>query len=132
MAESNFYWDELCALVTHLRCWTRIAVRTDSGTVLERWGQLLTMPTGGYLEAAGGPVPLESVEWVDVATRRVRGGIAGRPRQMIDIKDELLVALRATSLVWALRSDFWSLDGVFDEEPLELVRVQRAFSRSHE
>jgi hypothetical protein len=49
--------------------------------------------------------------------------MAGRPRQMIDIKDELLSRLRETKLIWELRETTWSMERVFTEEPVTVIRV---------
>jgi len=127
MSDASSYWSPLCKLVSQLRCWVRVASRTRSATQEARWGQLLTMPTEGYLEASGGPIPLRDVEWVEVSTRRIIGGIAGRPRQMVDIKDDILSGLRGTQLTWEVREGTWSVEGVLDEEPVQVVRVLNPF-----
>jgi len=85
------------------------------------------MPTAGYLEGPGGPIPLRDVEWVEVSTSRVKGGIAGRPRQMVDTKEEILAGLRGTQLTWELRESTWSMEGVFDEEAVQVVRIINPF-----
>jgi hypothetical protein len=85
------------------------------------------MPTEGYLEGPGGPIPLGDVEWVEVSTSRIKGGIAGRPRQMVDTKEEILAGLRGTQLTWELRESAWSMEGVFDEEPVQVIRVINPF-----
>jgi hypothetical protein len=92
------------------------------------WGQLLIIPTEGYLEApAEGPIPLRDVAWVEISTMRVRGGMAGRPRQMMDITDEILPALQATQANWEFRESSWSIERVFDEEPVRVIRVLNPF-----
>jgi hypothetical protein len=123
MSDASSYWSPLCKLVSQLRCWVRVASRTRASTQEGRWGQLLTMPTEGYLEGPGGAVPLRDVAWVEVSTSRIKGGIGGRPRQMIDTKEEILAGLRGTQLTWELRESTWSVEGVFDEEPVQVVRV---------
>ena len=90
MSDASSYWSPLCTLVSQLRCWVRVASRGRDSTQERRWGQLLTMPTEGYLEGPGGPIALRDVEWVEVSTSRVKGGIAGRPRQMVDTKERSL------------------------------------------
>lgn len=81
------------------------------------------MPVEGYLEGPGGPIPLRDVEWVDVSTSLIKGGIAGRPRQLIDVKDEIFSGLRGTHLPWELRESVWSKEGIFDEEPVQVFRI---------
>ena len=103
MSDASSYWSQLCALTSQLRCWVRLAYNEGGSTIEGHWGQLLTIPTKGYLEGPGGPVRLRDVEWVEVSTSHIKGGMAGRPRQMIDIKDELLPRLRETQLIWELR-----------------------------
>ena len=122
MKDALSYWSSLCAVVSQLRCWVRVARRAGTSTQEGWWGQLLTMPTDGYLEGPDGPIPLREVEWVEVSTSRIKGGIAGRPRQMIDVKDEILAALRGTQCSWELRETTWSVEGVFKEEPVHVVR----------
>ena len=53
--------------------------------------------------------------------------MAGRPRELIEIKVELLERLRGTSLTWELRASSWSIRGVFDTEPVEVIRVTSRF-----
>jgi hypothetical protein len=85
------------------------------------------MPTEGYLEVSGGPVPLRDVEWVEISTKRILGGVAGHPRQTADIKAELLSRLSGTPLSWELRDSTWSVEGIFDEEPVVVLRVLNPF-----
>lgn len=120
-------WFPLCALVSQLHCWVRVTCREGASTQEGWWGQLLTMPVDGYLEAAGGPIPLQDVEWVEVSTSRIKGGIAGRPRQMIDVKEEILSGLRRTQLSWQIRDSTWSVAGLFEEEPVQVVRIVNPF-----
>jgi len=127
VSDVTSYWIPLCELVSQLRCWARMASRVDGKTWESQWGRLLTVPTPGYLEAAGGPVRIGDIEWVEVSTKRIRGGIAGRPRQMVDIKEEILSGLHATGLTWELRESFWSIEGVFDDESTQVVRVLNPF-----
>jgi hypothetical protein len=86
------------------------------------------MPVEGYLEASGeGPVSLRDVEWVELSAKRVRGGMAGRSRQMMDIEDDIVSALRGTSATWELGEGSWSLEGIFDEEAVRVFRVLNPF-----
>jgi hypothetical protein len=89
--EASLYWFPLCGLVSKLRCWSRIAYVDGTGaTLTSSWGRLLAIPTEGYIEAAGGLEPIDTVQWVQVSTKRISGGIAGRQMQMIDVEAELL------------------------------------------
>ena len=127
MSGESSYWSQLCPLVMKLRCWVRMAWRQDGETLEGYWGKLLIIPTDGYLEAPGGPVPFRNVEWVDVSTKLVKGGVAGRPRELIEVKGELLEGLRGTTLTWELRASTWSISRVFDTEPVEVIRVTSRF-----
>jgi hypothetical protein len=127
MSDALSHWSPVCKIVAQLRCWVRIGSRMRGATREGRWGQLLTMPTESYLESSGGPISLGDVEWVEVSARRIVGGIAGRPRQMVDIKADILSGLRRTEVTWELREGSWSVEGIFDEEPVEVVRVLNPF-----
>jgi hypothetical protein len=127
MSDAVSYWDPLCTLVGQLRCWVRIAYRSGGETLTGRWGQLLKMPTNTYLEASGGPVPVADVEWVELSTKRVFGGIAGRPLRMVEIKDDVVSVVREAGVTWELREGAWSVEGIFDNEPLAIVRVMNPF-----
>jgi hypothetical protein len=125
--DEESYWSPLFKVVRDLRCWVRVGSRIQGATVTGRWGQLLTIPTPGYLEGPGGPLRIRDVEWVEVSTRRIKGGIAGRPRQLIDLKDEIVAVLRGTQLSWELRHSTWSVEGVLNEEPVQVIRVGNPF-----
>jgi hypothetical protein len=62
-----------------------------------------------------------------ISTSRIKGGMAGRPLHFVDAKDEILAALRETQLHWALRESTWSREGVFKEEPVQVVRIVNPF-----
>jgi hypothetical protein len=100
-----------------------MAWRDGSSTQEGDWGQLLTIPVDGYLEVSSGPVPFRDVDWVEVSMNRVRGGMAGRPLQMLDVKDEVLAGLRGMQLSWELRDSTWSMEGVFEDEPVQVIRI---------
>lgn len=128
MKDASSYWSPLCHLVLQLRCWVRIAWKDGASRQTGHWGQLLTIPVDGYLEGPGGPIPFLDIEWVEVSTNRIKGGIAGQPRQMIVVKDELLGGLRGAQLDWELRESTWSVAGVFEEEEaVQVVRVVNPF-----
>lgn len=126
MTNEEAYWFPLFNVVRQLHCWVRVGARSGGSTVAGRWGQLLEIPTPD-LEGSGGPLPMRDVEWVDVSTRRIKGGMAGRPREMIDAKHEILAGLRGTQLAWELRESRWSVEGVLSEEPVQVIRVQSPF-----
>lgn len=130
MSPASTYWPPVCELRSRLGCWVRMGARANGWASETPWGQLLIMPTEGYLEAWGGPVPLRDVEWVELSTRLIKGGLAGRPREMLDIKDDLLSQLRGTGVVWELRDSTWSMERVFEEEPVEVVRIRNPFGRT--
>jgi len=127
MKDAFSYWLPLCEMVSQLRCWVRVTSRVNTLTQEGYWGQLLTMPVEGYLEGPGGPIPLQDVEWVDVSTRLIKGGIAGRSLQLIDVKDEIFSALRGTQLDWELHESIWSKEGIFDEQPVQVFRIANPF-----
>lgn len=127
MDDADSYWSPLCDLVSQLRCWVRVAWKDGASIQEGWWGQLLLIPTKGYLEATGGPIPIRDVKWVEISTMRIKGGIAGRPRQMVGAKEEILTCLRATQLKSELRETTWSVQGIFDQEPVQVVRVVNPF-----
>lgn len=121
------YWLPICGLVMQLRCWVRFAWKEGSSIADGDWGQLLIVPVKGYLEGPDGPVPLRDVEWVEVSTNRIKGGIAGRPCQMVDVKEEILTGLGETQAIWTLRDCTWSMARVFEEEPVQVIRIANPF-----
>ena len=127
MNDAESYWAPLCKLVSQLRCWVRVAWREGDSTEEGRWGQMLIIPTAGYLEGPSGPMPFRDVEWVEVSTNNIKGGMSGRPLQFVDIKDEILEALRGTKLHWKLCGSTWSREGVFKDEPVQVVRIVNPF-----
>lgn len=88
---------------------------------------LLTIPVKGYLEGPGGPIPLRHVERVEVSTSTVKGGLAGRPLQLIDVKDEILPGLKRTPAIWTLQDGTWTMDRFFTDEPVQLIRIANPF-----
>src|SRR2546422_10244309 len=95
MSAGNLYWKPICELCWRLRCWTRMAIDDGESRWTTSWGMLLKLPEEGYLEGPEGPWPLRHVRWVELSTARVKGGLAGRPREMIDFTEELLSELSA-------------------------------------
>jgi hypothetical protein len=100
MGNNEAYWLPICELATRLRCWERLSANDGRARWITDWHMLLSIPTPGYLEVGEGPVPIRQVEWVELSTLRVRGGIAGRPRQVVDIADDVASNLRQTATIW--------------------------------
>lgn len=127
MKDARSYWSPLIALRSRLRCWVRIAWRDGDSTECGRWGLLFIMPVDGYLEGADGPWPLRDVEWVEISTKIIHGGIRGVPLRFADVKDEMLSGLRETECQWTLRDTVWSKEAIFEAEPVEVFRVFNPF-----
>ena len=119
--ESRAYWGPVCSLSSH--CWVRLRASDGSAPWTTDWGMRLGLPTDGYLEASGGPVPIRHVEWVEIATMRVKGGMRGLPLEMIEITEELLASLRGMAIAWDLRQATWAIQGVFAERPVQVVHI---------
>ncbi len=129
MDDATSYWLPLCAVVQRLRpCWVRTAWRDGDSTDEGRWGQLLTTPVNGYLEGPDGPWPVRVIEWVEVSTSGVKGGLAGRPLQFVDRKAEIIAAANETPLHWELRATNWTVERVFDNEPVDVLRFRNPFT----
>ena len=140
MSDASSYWSPLCLVVSGLRCWARIVSKASGGASIGRWGQLLAIPVENYLEASGGPVPMRDVECVELSTCHIRGGMAGRPLEILSIKEKIVARLRETQVTWELYEGTWSIERVFEEQPVQIVRVANPFgamraegsrSRSH-
>ena len=91
-------------------------------------GQLLIVPTEGYLEACSGPVAMRQVQWVQIAPIKLRGGLAGRPVEFIDLRDQTEAALREAGTVWTLCEEEWSVEGVFANRPLTAIHIANPFN----
>jgi len=87
----------------------------------------ITIPTNHYLEACSGPVPIRKVIWVQMIPIRLRGDLAGRPLEFVDIQDEAVAAIRETRAVWTLREELWSLQGLFDDRPTVAIHLANPF-----
>jgi len=85
------------------------------------------MPVELSLEGPGGPVPIRHIVWVQVMPVRVRGGLAGRPLEFLDIQDEVVARIRGTSAVWALREERWSVEGLFENRPGTAIHIANPF-----
>lgn len=123
MNDTSAIWAPICGFVSRLRCWVRVARRCDVSLEIGHWGQLLILSTEGYLEGPGGPIPLRDVEWVEISTSLVKGDIAGRPREMIDVREEIIAGLRELPLRWEVRDGIWATARAFEEVPVQIVRI---------
>ena len=85
------------------------------------------MPVESYLEGCEGPTPVRDVEWVEVSTNRVKGGLRGLPLEMVNVKNETLAGLVETQLCWELRETTWSMDRIFQDEPVQVLRFMNPF-----
>lgn len=121
------YWAPLCDLAQRLKCWSRTRLVHGSKQWTTDWGMLLTMPTESYLEVSEGPFPLRQFQLVELATKRVRGGLAHRPLGFVDITAELLAELARCERAYELRDGTWSLSGLFSEAALVMVRLPNPF-----
>lgn len=108
--ETLNYWQPVCEVVHRFRCWVRLA----SAEGISPWGQLLTIPTPSYLEACWGPVPVQLVSWVQLMPVQVRGGLAGRPLEFLNIQEEVVAAIQNTPAIWSFREELWSVDRIFE------------------
>jgi len=124
MIDPDSYWLQLCKLVPQLRCWVHVAWKDGASTTEGPWGQMLISPVKGYLEASGGPIPIRDVDWVEVSTSRIKGGMAGLPLQFVDAKDDILAALKGTQLQWEARESSWAVEGLFSEMPVHVIRFE--------
>jgi len=121
------YWMPICEVAMSLRCWSRARILDGASRWTTDWGQLLIVPTEGYLENRGGPWPIRQFEWVQLSTLKVRGGLAGRALEFVDIADKILVALSKVDCVFETRNVSWSIDGVFDDRPLVAFHIPNPF-----
>lgn len=85
------------------------------------------MPVEGYLEGCEGPTPVRDVEWVEISTNRVKGGLRGLPLEMVNVKNETLAGLVETQLCWELRETTLSMDRIFQDEPVQVLRFMNPF-----
>ncbi|CAA0279090.1 hypothetical protein QDT73_04085 [Acinetobacter baumannii] len=95
---TELYWSSLWRLRAELRCWIHIVRKYDSSVEKGRWGQMLTISIENYLEGPDGFVSFKDIDVVEISINRLKGGMANRPLQMIDIKTEILEALHEAQL----------------------------------
>jgi len=125
--EASAYFAPVCRLVMGLQCWSRTVWRDGDAREYGPWGTLLIVPTSGYLESSAGPVPLRKIEWVDVSTKKVSGGLRGLPLKMTDHRGAILAKLGETAIPWELRESTWSHARFFDEQPVEVIRIANPY-----
>ena len=99
---AEIYWQSICDAVSRVRCWVRLSCVDAAHSHASPWGQLLIVPTKGYLEVCSGPVAVREVQWVQIAPIKLRGGLAGRPVEFIDLQDQTEAALREAGTVWKI------------------------------
>jgi hypothetical protein len=46
---------------------------------------------------------------------------------MVNVKEDILTGMRDTHLVSELREGTWSVQGIFDAEPVQMVRIVNPF-----
>ena len=63
------------------------------------------------------------VEYVELSTQTLRGGLAGRPLETVDVKNQLLTLLEGTELRWSVIVKTWTIDRFFRDRPVEIIRV---------
>ncbi|YCO59348.1 hypothetical protein ACL9Z5_002629 [Acinetobacter calcoaceticus] len=124
----ELYWSSLCRLRAELRCWVHIVRKQDSSVEKGRWGQMLTISIENYLEGPEGFVSFKDIEAVEISINRLRGGMANRPLEMIDIKNEILEALNETQLRWEVSESVWSVDRIFEEESVSVIAILNPFN----
>lgn len=126
--KTELYWSSLCRLRAELHCWVHIVRKQDSSVEKGRWGQMLTISIENYLEGPDGFVSFKDIEAVEISINRLRGGMANRPLEMIDIKNEILEALNETQLRWEIRESVWSVDRIFEEESVSVIAILNPFN----
>ncbi|WP_252060207.1 hypothetical protein [Acinetobacter sp. AHP123] len=88
---------------------------------------MLTISIENYLEGPDGFVSFKDIDVVEISINRLRGGLANRPLEMIDIKVEILEALQKTQLCWEIRESTWVVDRFFEEEPVTVIAILNPF-----
>lgn len=126
-ADSDGYWRVIAEIAMQLRSWSRLQWRGGTGSSTTSWGMLLTVPTPGHLEGGDGPVPIRGVEWLQLSTVRLLGGVAGRPLTQRDIGPELIAKLSATSVRWELRDTTWTIPGLLDDAAVRVIHIPNPF-----
>jgi len=121
------YWKPVCQLVHQLNCRARVTATDRGKSWSSIWGTLLIIPQDGFIEPSDGPVPIRTVDWVEVALERSRGGKFGIPLSFVDVSDEVVTLFRQLTVTWELRDTSWSVDGLFDERPVRVIHLPNPF-----
>ncbi|WP_228138741.1 hypothetical protein [Acinetobacter sp. LMB-5] len=128
--KTELYWSSLCRLRSEFDCWVRIVQKQDSSVEKGKWGQMLTISIENYLEGPEGFVCFKDIEAVEISIYCLMGGMANRPLQMINIKNEILEALHETQLRWEIYESVWSVDRIFEEESVTVIAILNPFNYS--
>jgi len=122
--KEDAYWQAIGRAVMSTRAWVRLVYRSEMVSAVTAWGQLLTVPTTGYLEVRDGPFPFRQVEAVDVAPVRVLGGgHRGAPPTYVLNHATLEAALIEACVSWSRISLRFDLPGVLRIDSLEALRL---------
>jgi hypothetical protein len=84
----------------------------------------------GYLEGPDGPMGFHEVDWIEISPNVIKGGMAGRPLKMIDVKDEILAGLQEMQICWDLRQTTWSVERLFENMVVEVFRIVNPYPES--
>ena len=120
------YWRAIARVASQIQCWSRFKVREVAGGWTSGWSMLLTVPEEGYLEVEG-PMPIRDVEWVEISTAVLYGGIGSVPLTLRDISNELIAKLRDTTARWELRDTTWTVDDLLEDAPVRIVHIPNPF-----
>jgi hypothetical protein len=127
LTAASEFWLPVCELRNRLKCWVRVSTAGDGRADRSDWGMLLIVPVPGYLEGPSGPVPIREVEWVELCSLVVRGGVAGRPLEFVDISESLLAAARAVAPAFELRDAPFSVSNRFSARPARVLHFTNPF-----
>ena len=123
-AAARAFWSPVCRIVCDLQSWLKMGLAENDEACDEYWGMSLSIPTDGYLEGPSGPVPFRYVMWIDISTLKIRGGMAGRPRELRDVQASIIARLDAMKVPWELVKGTWTVLHVVDNEPVDLIRIR--------
>ena len=124
--DADEYWRAIGRVASDLGCRSRFKVRDSAGGWTSSWGMLLTVPETGYLEVEG-PMPTRDVEWVELSTMKLYGGLGDRPLTQRDITEELTTKLNATGARWEFRDTTWTVRRVLIDAPVRVVHIPNPY-----
>jgi hypothetical protein len=127
MTNGDAYWSPISELAARLRCWSRACINDGQNQWITDWGQLLILPVNGYVEVSEGPYPIRQFEWVQLSTMKLRGGLAGRPLEFIDISQQVLEDLKQHMHRFEIRDESWSVPRFFDSKPVKIIHLVNPF-----